>query len=208
MKTAHHGSINFGVEMWHLENIETHQRVYWKKKCVAANCCDYHGLWLGDRGGVTCRTTALLPVKLAVTLLQLSHRAACSNTQHCIILLTYCCTADSTVLVDMLAIRSSSLLLLTVILSLCLCQYQFLSRIRLLCAQDVEQWARTERFGIPSPLSVTSVYWSWGQTDCYGCHNRVPSGWINWKSLIIVRVHLFNCSSRTAACGWLSRQQK
>jgi hypothetical protein len=44
------------------------------------------GLWwpwtlTGGGGVVRCRTTALLVVKLAVTLLQLSYRAACSNTQ-------------------------------------------------------------------------------------------------------------------------------
>jgi hypothetical protein len=35
-----------------------------------------------------------------VTLLQLSHRAACSNTQHCLKLLTCCCTSVSTLSID------------------------------------------------------------------------------------------------------------
>jgi hypothetical protein len=40
-------------------------------------------------------------VKLVVTLLQLSHRAACSNTQHCLKLPTFSCTSVSTALLDL-----------------------------------------------------------------------------------------------------------
>jgi len=40
-------------------------------------------------------------LKLAVTLLQMSHRAACSNTQHCLKLLACYCTSVSTGLLDM-----------------------------------------------------------------------------------------------------------
>jgi hypothetical protein len=157
----------FFVKMWRLENIESYLRFYLKWN-VAAFVITMDCEWaMGVGVVVMCRTPALLPLKLAVILLQLSHRAACSNTQHCIVLLTYCCTADSTVLVDMLAISSSSLLLLMIILASCRCRYQFLYRIRLLCAQDDEQWGRTERFAVPSPRFVTSVNWSWEQTDGY-----------------------------------------
>ena len=54
------------------------------------------------RGGdvVRCRTTALLVVKLVVTLLQLSYTAACTNTQHCLKLPSYCCTSVSTMSID------------------------------------------------------------------------------------------------------------
>jgi hypothetical protein len=45
-------------------------------------------------GGGNCyKTTAMPVVQLVVTVLQLSHRAACNNTQHCLKLPTYCCIA-------------------------------------------------------------------------------------------------------------------
>ena len=42
----------------------------------------------------------LLVVKLVVTLLELSYRAACSNNQHCLKLPTFCCTSVSTMSID------------------------------------------------------------------------------------------------------------
>ena len=59
--------------------------------------------WAIRNGGgdvVRCRTPALLVVKLVVTLLQLSYTTACSNTQHCLKLPTYCCTSVSTMSID------------------------------------------------------------------------------------------------------------
>ena len=67
--------------------------------------CDEDGLWLGNSnercGGILgAEQLRCWVVKLAVTLLQLSHCAACSNTQHCLTLLTCYCSAVSTMLID------------------------------------------------------------------------------------------------------------
>jgi hypothetical protein len=79
--------------MQRLAKLETHQRLYYIAKCVGV-------IGLRSGGVVRCRTTALPVVKLTVTLLLLSYREACSNTQHCSKLQTYCCTSVSTKLIE------------------------------------------------------------------------------------------------------------
>jgi len=141
-----------------IENWNT-STVYYIAKCVG----DDHGFdcWQYGFGGgavYTCRETALPVLKLAVTILQLSHCAACSNTQHSLKLPT-CWYTVSTISTS-LTVRSSSLLLLMVTLASCRCRYQFLYRIRLLFAEDSEKWGGAERIGIPSLQFVNSLTWS------------------------------------------------
>ena len=61
--SAHSGSENCDVKMQLLAKLETQQRLYCIAKCVGGN-------WvvLGGGGVVRCRTTALVVVKLVVTL--------------------------------------------------------------------------------------------------------------------------------------------
>ena len=93
---GHHSSVNWDVEMQRLANFET-QWLYYKIEMCAAEWV-VMGVDCGW-GVCKCRTSALL--KLAVTLLQMSHRAACSNTQHCLKQPACYCTSVSTGLLDM-----------------------------------------------------------------------------------------------------------
>ena len=77
--------------------------------------------------------------RLAVTLFQLSHRAACSNNQHCLYLPTFYCTSVSTMSLDtpahqviIIAVTDGYTGFLSVPLSV-------FYHIRLLCAQEDEQ---------------------------------------------------------------------
>jgi hypothetical protein len=83
---------NCDVKIQKLANLETHQRLY----------CVWSVIGLGRPWGrgVMCRTTMLPVVQLAVTLLQLSYGVDCNNTQHCLKLPTYCCTAVKSKLID------------------------------------------------------------------------------------------------------------
>ena len=94
--SAYYGSENLDVKMQNLAKLESHQRLYYIAKCVGGN-------WVvmnPRRGGVFLLGTIKLlcpVVKLVVTLLQLSYRAACSNTQHCLKLPSYYSTSFITV---------------------------------------------------------------------------------------------------------------
>jgi hypothetical protein len=125
--------------------------------------------WTGTGGGgvFRCRTIALLVVKLVVIPLQLSYRAACNNTQHCLKLPTYYCTSVTTMLIDISAHQVNIFAVTDGILASCRGRYQFLYCIRLLCGHDDEVWGRTEGFVISSPRFLTSLTWSWKQTDVY-----------------------------------------
>ena len=76
------------------ESFETHQRLYYRAKCVGANWvaitvdCE----WVIRGGGLLgAEQPRFSLMRLAVPLLQLSHCAACSNIQHCLKLRIYCC---------------------------------------------------------------------------------------------------------------------
>lgn len=58
-----------------------------------------------------------------------------------------------------LTMRSTSLLLLMVILASCQCRYEFLYRVYFLCTEGCEEWGRTKGFGIPSPRFLTLLTW-------------------------------------------------
>jgi DNA-binding NarL/FixJ family response regulator len=80
--SSHPYSVYLDVKMQHLPNLETHQRVYYKTKCVGSNWvvmtmeCE----WAVLLGTEQLRLSVM---RLAVTLLWLSHRTACSNTENC-----------------------------------------------------------------------------------------------------------------------------
>ena len=148
--SAHKSSENWDVKMEHLQNVVTHQLLYYKAKWWALSELRWPRTVSGQyemRGGLVTEQLRLSVMRQVVTLLQLSHCTSCSNNQHCLTLQTYFCTSVNTILLKCLTIIIAVTDGYTCFLSE---RSECLYSIRLLCAEGDEDWGRTEGFVVPS----------------------------------------------------------